>query len=325
MSLRLRFAAALVLAAGLSASAACHYYNLERKLTPADADFISKVRYIISGRERRAFLELPDSEKPKFIEDFWQRRNPDPSSGENAFKVEYFKRIDQANRMFMGEGIPGWLTDRGRILILFGPPMDRIIQPTRDDGNPCREVWYYGNFPVVFIDASCTGTYRLASTDFSSLRDINLMYMHDLNQAQDDAEKPLTQEKIVVKMLDFDADLKIRVRAPDRIEALLGIEMPYERIWFKADGTTMATTLEVVLEIRDAGQAPVWEFKTLREIRLQDTDLNRLTGKTYRLELPILVEGADKVGRLGRGRDILVIILTNSTGKEIYKKTMDFK
>jgi GWxTD domain-containing protein len=324
MSPRFRSAAALALAAGLLAGAACRFYNLERKLAPANADFLSKVRYIISGQERRAFLELPDPEKPKFIEDFWKRRNPDPSSGENAFKIEYFKRIDQANKLFPGEGVPGWMTDRGRILILFGPPTDRITQPFRDANNRCQEVWYYGDFPVVFIDASCTGTYRLASYDLSSLRDINLMYLQDLNQAQGDAQKAFTEETSV-KTLDFDADLKVLVRAPDRIEAVLGVEMLYERIWFKAEGTTMATTLEAALDLQDAQQAPVWESKTRHEIRLQDTEINRVTGKKYRLELPILVEGADKVSRLGGGRAVLVIMLTNTTGKEILKKTMDFK
>jgi GWxTD domain-containing protein len=117
------------LLAAVALSVSCKLYNLERKLDPEYADFISKVRYIITGDERRIFLELPDSEKPKFIEEFWQRRNPDPTAKENAFQIEYFNRIERANKFFMGEGTPGWLTDRGRIYILFGPPRDRITQP----------------------------------------------------------------------------------------------------------------------------------------------------------------------------------------------------
>jgi hypothetical protein len=157
------------------------------------------------------------------------------------------------------------------------------------------------------------------------MREFNLMYLQDLNQAQGDAQKAFTEEATRVKTLDFDADLKVQVRAPDRIEAVLGVEMPYERIWFKAEGTTMATTLEAALELQDALKMLVWESKTLHEIRLQDTEINRMTGKKYRLELPILIEGADKVSRLGRGKDVLVITLTNATGKEFLKKTIDFK
>ena len=83
------FLAALL--AGLAVMTACRLYNLERKLNPADADFLNKVRYIITSEERRTFLELPDSEKAQFIEDFWKRRDPDPTTEENEFKMEYFK------------------------------------------------------------------------------------------------------------------------------------------------------------------------------------------------------------------------------------------
>jgi GWxTD domain-containing protein len=326
MSPRHRGIAVLALAACVLAGAACRWYNLERKLDPANADFLTKVGYIITSGERRAFLLSPDAEKPKFIEEFWARRNPDPSSGENAFKAEYLKRIEQARRMFPGEGIPGWMTDRGRILVLFGPPTDRDIRSFGDAANRCQEVWYYGDFPVIFIDASCTGTFRLATMDFSSLREINLMYMHDLNFALDEMAKPAARPpEAAAKTLEFDADLAIRLRTPDRIEAVLGVEIAYERIWFKAEGTMMTTTIEAALELRDAKQALVWESRVQHEIRLRDTEVSRMTGTKYRWEIPIVVEGAERVGRLGRGRDALAITLTNATGKESSKKALDFK
>ncbi len=51
-------------------SSSCRLYNLERKLDPVNAEFISKVGYIITKRERKIFLELPLSEKEQFIEEF---------------------------------------------------------------------------------------------------------------------------------------------------------------------------------------------------------------------------------------------------------------
>jgi GWxTD domain-containing protein len=323
--MRPRFGAAVALVLVALAGAGCRWYNLERRLDPVNADFLAKVGYIISSAERHAFLLSPDAEKPKFIEEFWARRNPDPSSGENTFKTEYLKRIEQARRMFPGEGIPGWMTDRGRILVLFGPPMDRDIRSLPDTSNRCQEVWYYGDFPVIFIDASCAGTFRLVTMDFSSLRDINLMYMHDLNYALNEAAKPAARPpEAAPNALVFDADLVIRLRAPDRIEALVGVEMAYERIWFKADGTTMVTTLEAALELRDAAGGQAWESRTLHEIRVRDTELGGLTGTKYRLDIPIVVEGAERVGRLGPGA-VLVLTLTNATGKESLKKSLDFK
>ena len=142
----------------------CRLYNLERRLDPENAEFLSKVRYIITRKERKIFLELPDSEKKEFIEEFWKRRDPDPYTPENEFEMEYFDRIEKAGEIFRGEGRPGWMTDRGRIYILFGPPSYREIHHSETSDTSgllrgrCGEIWHYGLFPVVFRDESCNGT-----------------------------------------------------------------------------------------------------------------------------------------------------------------------
>src|SRR5438093_7920755 len=83
------------------------------------------VVYIISPEERDVFQKLTtDEERDRFIEQFWARRDPDPTTHANEFKEEHYRRIQYANDHFHA-GIPGWRTDRGRIYIAFGPP-DRI-------------------------------------------------------------------------------------------------------------------------------------------------------------------------------------------------------
>jgi GWxTD domain-containing protein len=80
------------------------------------------VRWIITDDERKAFLQLSnDEERDKFIEAFWDRRNPNPDSEDNEFKDEHYRRIEYANEHFPA-GIPGWKSDRGRIYIVYGPP-----------------------------------------------------------------------------------------------------------------------------------------------------------------------------------------------------------
>jgi GWxTD domain-containing protein len=80
------------------------------------------VRWIITDEERKAFMQLSnDEERDKFIEAFWDRRNPNPDSEDNEFKDEHYRRIEYANEHFAA-GIPGWKTDRGRIYIVYGPP-----------------------------------------------------------------------------------------------------------------------------------------------------------------------------------------------------------
>jgi len=81
--------------------------------------------WIISQEERDVFLKLQsDEERDSFIEQFWARRNPDPTTLENEFKIEHYRRILYANERFSA-GIAGWKSDRGMIYIKFGEP-DRI-------------------------------------------------------------------------------------------------------------------------------------------------------------------------------------------------------
>jgi len=107
----------------------CITYKLEKALDPESKEFLSKARYIISKQERKIFLNLPPSEREAFIEEFWKKRDPDPYTEENEFKEQYLARIEMANRLFKGGGSPGWLQDRGRIYILFGPPDRRDQYP----------------------------------------------------------------------------------------------------------------------------------------------------------------------------------------------------
>lgn len=111
------------------------------------------VPYIITPAERELFLSLPnEEERGKFIENFWKKRDPNPATPENEFKIAYYRRIAFANKFFDTAGIPGWRTDRGRIFILLGPPnevqndylasRDSLSQP-----GAIQETWTYWDLP----------------------------------------------------------------------------------------------------------------------------------------------------------------------------------
>ena len=105
-------------------------YNTGQNLTDSEKDFISKVRYIIKKHEKKVFYSLTtEEEREDFIEDFWKKRDPNPSTEENEYKDEYYDLIDQANHLFKDEKKQGWLTDRGRVYILLGPPELRRFRP----------------------------------------------------------------------------------------------------------------------------------------------------------------------------------------------------
>ena len=302
-------------------SSSCRLYNIERKLDPVNADFISKVKYIITRKERKIFLELPNSEREQFIEKFWELRDPDQDTEENEFKMEYFNRIENATELFVSEAKPGWLTDRGRIYILFGPPMDRIRYPMGGDPySRCREIWYYGAFPVVFLDSTCTGIYSLVTYDLTSMRQFNLMYMHELTKAQASAQQTFGKEK---RFFDFKWRVKKDVVEEDRVEGTITIEIPYGNIWYKSEGDMLETVLDVRLELKDSEGNLIWEYEEAFAIAIKEDELKEKQNKMYEMEIPLILE--KDLERLRQGKNLLHALIINRTGGEDLKKVMEFR
>ncbi len=309
--------------AGLLLTAAllpgCRLYRLEKRLSPPHADFLSKVRYIIAPPERKIFLELPDAEKNAFIQGFWKRRDPDPDTEENEFKTEYFERMTEADRLFLGEGRPGWLTDRGRIYVLLGPPLDRIIDNSaRSATERCSEVWYYGDFPVVFRDRNCSGQYQLVTYDLTALRDIKLMYMHELSLAYLDAQKAFSKDRA---LFDFNWRVRKTRFEPEKIEGMVIISIPYAGIRMGWDRDRLRADMEVELELRDAEARVIWEHRETFEIEPAGDKVEETKRGSFRRQIPFVLE--DGLNRLKLGENVLTIRLKNLTsGDELGKETV---
>ncbi len=117
-----------------------------------------EVVYIISEREAREFRSLEsDPQRQAFVDEFWLRRDPDPSTAVNEYREEIERRIRYANERFNKEGKPGWRTLRGQTYIIHGPPDDirysygylqkvPVYSPTRVL-NPLGE-----SLPFVFVE-----------------------------------------------------------------------------------------------------------------------------------------------------------------------------
>lgn len=140
-------------------------------------------RYIITDEEKSVFKKLSTpEEREKFIDEFWRRRDPSPETLQNEFKEEHYRRIAYSNDHF-ASGKQGWLTDRGRIYIVHGPP-DRketnptgthLIRPDYEGGNMTTypfEVWEYRylegvgtDITIEFVDKSGTNDYQIALND----------------------------------------------------------------------------------------------------------------------------------------------------------------
>jgi GWxTD domain-containing protein len=129
------------------------------------------VVYIINDAERGAFLQLAtDQERNHFVDQFWERRNPTPGSSTNKFKEEHYRRIVYANQHFgTASGAPGWHTDRGHILIVYGPPDEIEAHPKGPNRAFVTQIWMYRhiedvgeNQSITFIDRTGRGDFQLA-------------------------------------------------------------------------------------------------------------------------------------------------------------------
>lgn len=305
----------------LFTTASCRYYALEKKLNPDDADFISKVRYIISEKERRVFLDIPDDEKKAWAEEFWKQRDPDPGTEENELKMEYFNRIELATEMFKDELKSGWMTDRGRIFVLFGPPMDKVFYPMGSGPQgKCGEIWYYGGFPIAFMDELCTGEFKLITYDLSGAREYNLLYMHALNLAQSRSQQTIQGEQ---KFYNFIWSVKKKLVQEDRLEGSVQVQVPYASIWFSDKDDKLVTTLDLQLELQNSESEVVWEFKQSYRVETTEDELKAHKAKRFDIEIPFVL--TDELNTLSERGNKLIAYLVNQTGREELRKIMDFK
>jgi len=160
--------------------------NVKIEVKQVYKDWLKKdVAYIITSEEKKAFNALKtDEERENFIENFWRRRDPNPDTEENEFREEYYERIAYANEHF-ASGIPGWMTDRGRVYITWGKP-DSVEshpsggsydRPSYEGGGSTTtypfEIWFYRHLDNVgdgleieFVDPTGTGEYKIAMSPY---------------------------------------------------------------------------------------------------------------------------------------------------------------
>lgn len=81
------------------------------------------VRWLLLPSEWRRLRRISDhAEAIRFIEGFWWRRDPDPAVPGNPARQTFLERVDAADVLYAEESVRGSLTDRGRVLVLLGPP-----------------------------------------------------------------------------------------------------------------------------------------------------------------------------------------------------------
>ncbi|GJQ61653.1 MAG: hypothetical protein SCALA702_07060 [Melioribacteraceae bacterium] len=141
-------------------------------------DMFAKCKYIAASSEIDQYEKLDSlNSKREYFYEFWKKRDPDPSTNENEFKIEYMYRLDYVNERYGSFYKKGYRTDRGRIYLLYGEP-DQIDRYPNETNMKPYEIWYFntieGGVYFVFGDITGFSDYELlSSTKRGEIRDDN--------------------------------------------------------------------------------------------------------------------------------------------------------
>lgn len=168
------------------------------------------VRWLMLSEETGRFRQLRTNRQAlEFIEEFWRRRDPTPGEPENPVRANFFERSAAADRLYAEGATPGSLTDRGRALILLGPPPvlshKRKAVPRLDPalGDKADRVWvrlFVWSYPIEELQPNLVQL--LANPELS---EISLTFVQDTERTY---------------LLEGERYLKLAPRALVRPEAL---------------------------------------------------------------------------------------------------------
>lgn len=120
---------------------------------------IEQLRYIAKRKDIDYIKagKTPEERWQRFLA-FWKKRDPTPGTSRNEQMEAFYYRVALANQKFGGRK-PGWQTDRGHIVVLFGEP-DFI---ERRGGAQPLEIWHYQRLGrrFLFVDRSGRGDFEL--------------------------------------------------------------------------------------------------------------------------------------------------------------------
>lgn len=159
------------LLAGIGKTFYARVFGMPRSITDLE-NAIDQLVYIAEASEIEHIEEAESfsSKLDRYLA-FWQKKDPTPATKVNEAMLEYYRRIEFANRNFEAYKRPGWQTDMGMVYTSLGPPDYIDRHPFAIDSKP-YEVWDYYNLnrQFVFVDYSGFGDYRLVNRDY---RDLN--------------------------------------------------------------------------------------------------------------------------------------------------------
>ena len=296
------------------------------------------VPYIITPREKEVFLSLPtELDRGQFIETFWKKRDPNPQTPENEFKLEYYRRIAMANKFFGTGGIPGWRTDRGRLYILLGPPKEierdltsSVSALTMSQGP--KETWQYWALPnpnlpynleFTFVDKFGSGNYVLQQTQRTDQgrneafdpNDLTFQfdYLETISEAMKNPFENLEKLKGVIttqvtyNLIPFQYAAFSFKGTENKAWVPLVVAIPYASLPSKRSGFDYFFSLNLTVNVSDTLGQVVFEASKDLNFKKTATELAGLLDSSFRFQAALSLEPGDF--------RLHLLILDNYSGK----------
>ena len=122
---------------------------------------IGPMQYILENSEfslYRKYNALHDSSKVEYIVNYWNLNDNE----NNDLFAEFYKRVIYTNKNFGYSSASGWESDRGKIYIIYGKPID-VKNQFDIDGD--YEIWVYKN-NLQFVFVNRYGIYELYNQNY---------------------------------------------------------------------------------------------------------------------------------------------------------------
>jgi len=124
-------------------------------------EMLDLLRYFGEDERVNAMRKAAPSDRSRLWRQFYAETDPNKITPENEALNQYFGRISSANARFTDEGVPGWRTDRGEVLIRLGPPDESIESTPGGAGRIVRWSYYTYRLALYFEDETGFGRLRL--------------------------------------------------------------------------------------------------------------------------------------------------------------------
>lgn len=105
----------------------------------------NQMRFLLNQEEKNMYKQLSGIKaKRRALYKFWYYRDPDPTTEINERRLEFDKAINYADVYYKEPLREGWDSDRGRILLEYGFPIQVDLYEQKGERKAC-EVWWFGS------------------------------------------------------------------------------------------------------------------------------------------------------------------------------------